>query len=82
MKHHLLKILPEYFVVVASGVKKFEIRKADRKFNVGDTVCLQEWNESYTGRSINVEIIYVTTFQQKQNYVVFGFDVLILRGLR
>lgn len=33
---HELKIAPEYFKDVRTGLKKFEIRKNDRDFKVGD----------------------------------------------
>ena len=36
MTQHELKILPEYFVAVRDGIKKFEVRKDDRPFEVGD----------------------------------------------
>lgn len=42
MKHQL-KTWPGYFHAVKTGVKTFEIRKDDRKFNVGDTLVLNEF---------------------------------------
>lgn len=43
--NHLLKIHPRYFDAVKSGRKTFEIRStADRNFQVGDTLTLQEWD--------------------------------------
>jgi len=41
VKHHYLKTEVEYFDAVKSGKKKFEIRKNDRDFMVGDMVTLQ-----------------------------------------
>jgi ASC-1-like (ASCH) protein len=41
---HELKILPEYFEAVRSGEKRFELRKNDRNFKVGDWVGLREFN--------------------------------------
>lgn len=43
MKHEL-KIWPQYFSAVESGLKTFEVRKNDRGFQAGDSVQLREWN--------------------------------------
>ena len=59
---HDLKLWPEYFDVVASGVKSFEVRKNDRKFAVGDELLLREWEprtESYTGRVTRKRVTYM-----------------------
>ena len=61
-KRHELKILPEYFRAVLYGVKTFEIRKNDRDFQRGDTVCLMEYDresDTFTGRQQLIEITYV-----------------------
>lgn len=39
---HELKLRREFFDYVRFGIKKFEIRKDDRGFNVGDTLVLKE----------------------------------------
>lgn len=59
---HKLKIWPEYFEAVRSGLKTFEIRKNDRGFGIGDTLLLREYNpntEEFTGRSIGRIITYI-----------------------
>jgi len=77
MKHEL-KILPAYFKAVVSGEKNFEIRdNRDRGFQKGDIVRLCEWEEgvisdSFTGRVTERVITYVTNFEQKEGFVVFG----------
>ena len=77
---HDLKIEQPYFEAVKEGIKTFEIRYNDREYRIGDTVNLEELapngHNKYTGRIITVEIIYVTSFNQKDNWVVFGFEVL------
>ena len=75
MTEHKLKTLPKFFRVIEDGQKTFEIRKNNRNFTVGDTVILQEFSTSkgYTGRQLLVTITYVTNYQQKAGYVVFGF---------
>jgi ASC-1-like (ASCH) protein len=62
MAIHNLKIIPQYFKEVKNGNKKFELRKNDRNFKVGDTLCLEEWCnhfEGYTGQEINVEVTFI-----------------------
>lgn len=77
MKMHELKILPEYFEAVTSGRKKFEIRKNDRDYKVGDLLYLREWNgENFTGDSYKAEVTYITDYAQKDGYVVMGIKVL------
>ncbi|BBN97471.1 DUF3850 domain-containing protein [Sporolactobacillus terrae] len=72
MVTHKIKILPEYFKAVAEGRKTFEIRNNDRNYREGDTVVLQEWDGQYTGFQITKQIGFVTDFEQKPGYVVFG----------
>jgi Domain of unknown function (DUF3850) len=74
-KTHKLKTWTKFYDAVEGGHKRFEIRKNDRGFQVGDTVVLQEWDkedELYTGLEISGEISYITDFEQKPGYVVFG----------
>ena len=57
---HKLKILPKWYDDVLNERKKFEVRKNDRDFKVGDKLLLQEWeNGIYTGREILKEIEYI-----------------------
>lgn len=74
---HVLKIDHQYFIPVLNGNKKFEIRLNDRNFQIGDTVILRELTEdkeNFSGREIKTKIIYITDFEQKENYIVFGFE--------
>ena len=61
MQIHELKISPKYFDDVKSGNKRFEIRKDDRDYKVGDLITLKEYeNGQYTGREIkNIPIRYI-----------------------
>lgn len=59
------KIWPEYFELVKSGKKKFELRLADFEIEEGDLLVLQEWNpntKKYTGREIEVKPNYILKF--------------------
>ena len=57
---HELKTWPMYFEAVRSGKKPFEIRENDRRFQIGDTLRLLEWDESsgFTGRDLRRSITY------------------------
>jgi len=60
------KIWPEYFELVSSGKKKFELRLADFDVKEGDTLLLEEWDpktKEYTGRKIEKKVGYVLKFK-------------------
>lgn len=74
---HGLKIDQEYFKAVKDGRKKFEIRKNDRDYKVGDILVLLEYDkyyEAFTGEKITVEISYMTDYAQQDGYVVLGIE--------
>lgn len=77
---HELKIYPTYFEDVISGKKKFEIRKNDRKFRVGDILILKEWdNIKYSGREARAEVIYLIDDKFvgiQPGYVVMGIELI------
>lgn len=79
VRHHL-KILPKYFEALKDGRKTFEIRHNDRGFKEGDTLSLNEWQDGYTGRSIEVDVTYVTDFEQKSGNVVLGIKKKVGEG--
>ena len=75
MTTHKLKTWPIFFDAVETGHKRFEIRNNDRQFQIGDLVILQEYDPEdklLTGLEWSGEITYITEFQQKPGYVVFG----------
>ena len=73
---HELKIDNIYFEDILNNSKKFEIRNNDRNFSVGDTVILKEIDSkrNYTDRELSVNIIYITDYEQKEGYIIFGFE--------
>jgi len=81
VKLHSLKIVPSYFDDVSSGKKKFEIRKNDRDFLVGDLLNLREWNpetERYTGRELTAKVTYKINGGQyglDNDYCVLGIEI-------
>lgn len=76
MTHHILKCDLPYFDAVESGDKTFEIRRNDRGYQKGDTISLcpaYEGSPWLFGDPVGLwEITYVTGFQQKEGFVVFG----------
>ncbi|OGZ17982.1 MAG: hypothetical protein A2V72_00615 [Candidatus Nealsonbacteria bacterium RBG_13_37_56] len=65
MKTIKKKIWTEYFELIESGKKRFELRLADFDIKEGDILILQEWNpdtKEYTGRKIEKKIDYIMKF--------------------
>ena len=70
METHELKTDPEVFDMVKIGRKKFEIRKNDRKFNMGDFLLLRKTVTTgqqmsagepleYTGDEVKLLVIHI-----------------------
>lgn len=60
------KIWSEYFNLVSSGKKKFELRLNDFEIKEGDTLILEEWDpkiKEYTGRKIEKKVGYILRFK-------------------
>ena len=78
MKHHYLKILPEYFEDVKSGIKTFEYRRNDRNYEAGDTATLFEFDnvkDISTGRMLDIVISYVL---ENKLGLPLGFAILAI----
>jgi hypothetical protein len=75
---HYLKTWPEYFQAVQANKKKFEVRKNDRNFQVGDLLSLDEFipGIGYTGRSSIRNITYILNDPQfvKEGYVIMSIE--------
>lgn len=78
-KSHKIKTLTQYFQKSITREKRFEIRKDDRKYQVGDWVTLEEWSpkSGYTGNWIEVHITYVLRncpeYGLKEGYCILGW---------
>lgn len=75
---HYLKIHPIYLKHILNESKTFEVRKNDRNFQKGDTLVLQEYEDSkYSGREVEVEITYVLEKFEgiKDGYAVLGIKL-------
>lgn len=76
-KVHELKIDHVYFDDVAEGRKRFELRKNDREFAVGDVLKLREQDcGRYTGRTCLKEVLYILKNGEKYglqpDYIIIG----------
>lgn len=75
-KQHELKCWPQFFQPTMNAHKRFEVRKNDRDFRVGDELLLKEWDPKgefgsptlntepvgYTGRAVIARVDYILTF--------------------
>lgn len=82
MKEHELKIDLEYYNLIKAGIKKYEIRKNDRNFEVGDFLFLRVFDRKtkiyftkYT--PLNVEITHILDdfIGLKNDYVILSFKI-------
>ena len=79
MMIHELKIWPKYFDAVNKEVKRFEIRKNDRNFQVGELLLLKEFDsisDSYSGRQIKCKILYIL---EDPKFIKDGFVVMSIK---
>lgn len=84
---HTLKTWPGPFAAILDGSKRFEYRRDDRGFEVGDTLLLDEWEPSMyehlpmssgglTGRRIRCRVTYVLSgrFGVPDGFAVLSID--------
>lgn len=95
-KTHEVKIWPPFFEHLLDGRKRFEVRRNDRGFAVGDEIKFREWvpkarggNEDYyTGRALWMRVRYVLNprpdrdpdFGLVPGYVVLDLEPTNLEG--
>lgn len=73
---HELKTWPEFYAVEIRGQKRFEVRRNDRDFKVGDELLLKEWDpkeHNYTGRSCLFRVDYLMTAEDCK-FIGLGWD--------
>ncbi|TKI68889.1 DUF3850 domain-containing protein [Sulfurimonas crateris] len=75
---HNLKIMECRYRDIIDCLKTFEIRYNDRNYSIGDTLILHpiskdgKYLHGLGYLPIEVEVVYIDTFQQKENYLVLG----------
>ncbi len=85
--NHELKTWPPYYQAIIDGKKRFEIRKNDRCFSVGDVLRLREYDpakeldpitEKYTGRYCYVRVDYVLSdfLALEEGYVAISITLI------
>lgn len=82
MAYHELKILPEHFYYVRERLKKAELRKNDRNFQVGDHLLLKEWDQDkgFSGEMHCVRISHILNGGSlyspglEEGYVILSFE--------
>lgn len=78
VKTHEVKIAASYFEDVASGKKRFELRKNDRCYKEGDKLKMLEFTGGkFTGRTIDADIIYMLEDYTglEEGYCILGIDI-------
>lgn len=77
------KIWPEYFDLIESGKKKYELRLADFSIAEGDELVLKEWDpqtKQYTGREITKKTNYVRKFAKEDLEKMYGAGAIEEHG--
>ena len=77
----IIKTLPRFFREVAEGRKRFEWRKNDRNYKVGDYLILREYyvdSDKYSGRNIVATVSYIldSGFDLPDGYCVMSIKVI------
>lgn len=78
---HDLRTWKPYFQEVWDGKKKFEVRKNDRDFKVGDILTLMEYDhkqDQFTDRWLQANVDYILfggTFGVESGYVVMSLTI-------
>ncbi|GGL48132.1 DUF3850 domain-containing protein [Caulobacter rhizosphaerae] len=79
---HELKCWPAHFAAIRRGDKRFELRKNDREFAIGDLVVLREFSPAdttYTGQTEERMITFLLSeeeFGVVHGFVAIGFGPL------
>jgi ASC-1-like (ASCH) protein len=79
------KVPPEYFELISSGKKRFELRLNDFDIREGDTLVLEEYDpetKEYSGRKIEKVADYVLQFDLdlfKQKEEIIGKGLVVIQ---
>ncbi|WP_080058317.1 DUF3850 domain-containing protein [Spirosoma aerolatum] len=78
MKKHFLKCWLEEFDAIVAGKKRFDLRKNDRDYQVGDVLILAKYDQykkKFLPGYVAVEVTYVvdSKFGMKDGYCAMSF---------
>lgn len=79
---HLLKIQERFYNDILVGGKRFEVRKDDRGYQVGDVLNMRETAAGkVTGRIVYALVTYIYRNDQdseflRNGHIIMGFDVI------
>lgn len=83
---HVLKTDPAPFKAVRAGTKKYEVRKFDRDFRIGDELKLVEFDRatsSYSGNKVRARVTAITKpgeYDLPSGIGVLGIEVVAVEG--
>ena len=87
MKVHELKTWPGYYDSVVNGNKRFELRKDDRDFEVGDILHLREYDpelKKYLDSSVLVKVDYILRncpqIGLEKGYCIMSISLIMIGG--
>lgn len=78
-KTHDVKLVASWWNDITSGKKRFELRKNDRGYKVGDKLLMQEYAAgAFTGRTIMADITYMLEEYTglTEGYAILGIELL------
>ena len=78
-KTHDVKLAASWWNDVTSGKKRFELRKSDRSYKVGDKLLMQEYAAgAFTGRTILADITYMLEEYTglAEGYAILGIELV------
>lgn len=79
MTTHELKVHPQFWDALVSGAKPFDVRRDDRKFKVGDTCLLREYDPSFgfkSTTSVAKRVTYVLAHEDLPAAIAVGHVAL------
>ncbi|MEN9338207.1 MAG: hypothetical protein RIQ41_521 [Candidatus Parcubacteria bacterium] len=78
------KLWKEYWDLLESGKKKYDLRLNDFEIMEGDTLVLQEWDkdtQEYTGRELTKTVTYKGVLKIDGSNFVWSQEDLIEKGI-